>query len=750
MPPAAPYLAPPYPRLALVLCLAAIHGETCAEALPLKTSSDLSRATPQGRVLSGPSHIEANRLEGVNNVYFEAEGQVVVRNLRERVEADWLRYDQKTDEARARGHVVFRQERDQLRGSELQLRLTERLGEMKDVDFSVRGRNGQTLRGGAKLLKFDGPDRYAMEQASYTTCPAEQPDWMLKMDSLTMDYPNNLGSARQVRVEYLGTPILYTPWLDFGLDDRRKSGFLSPTYGVTTERGVELVAPWYWNIAPQRDATFYPRLMTQRGLQLGGEFRYLEAAYDGDLNLEILPGDQVADRDRYRGVLRHRQRFSPKWSGQIDFERVSDDAYFADLSNQVNQTSLVNLSHAASLAYDGGWWRVQGRAQGYQTLQDPAAPVKEPYRRLPQISASGERRLGRLAQLDFSGEFTHFSHTDASFTEGERLHFNPAFSLPITTTYSVFTPRLGWYLTRYQLDHPAPGEQSQTRSMPVFSLDAGLVLEGEHSWLGRGFIQTLEPRAYYVNIPYRDQSGIPVFDSVASDLSLDQLFSENQFSGFDRINDANQLTLAFTTRFLEQSSGLERLQATLGQRFYFSDQQVALPGTAARSSNSSDLIGQVSGQINDRLRVVGGLQFNADRGETALANLGAAWSSGPGRLFNADYRYTRNSLDQVDLSIQWPLQPKWHGLGRLNYSFRDSRMVEGLAGFEYNAGCWSLRGVLQRLATSETSTTNAFFLQLELHGLAKLGPNPLDVLKRSISGYVPSSKHAPLEDATAP
>jgi len=274
----------------------------------------------------------------------------------------------------------------------------------------------------------------------------------------------------------------------------------------------------------------------------------------------------------------------------------------------------------------------------------------------------------------------------------------------------------------------------------MFSVDTSLFLERDLVWNGQDFIQTLEPRLYYVYIPLRQQASIPVFDSGVSDLSLDQMFSENQFTSVDRINDANQLTLAFTSRFLEQSNGMERLEVTLGQRFYFSDQLVTLPGTSARSSNTTDLLGQASGQVNNKLRLSGGLQFNTDTNQIAKANLGGTWRDGPGRLFNADYRYTQGNLNQIDLSAQWPLAPKWHGLTRLNYSIKESRLVEGLAGFEYNAGCWSLRGIAQRLATSQTTTTSAFFLQLELHGLTRLGPNPLDVLKRSITGYVPSNQ----------
>lgn len=338
--------------------------------------------------------------------------------------------------------------------------------------------------------------------------------------------------------------------------------------------------------------------------------------------------------------------------------------------------------------------------------------------------------------------------------QGGRLNAYPSLKFPFQTPYSVVTPRLGWHLTHYALEDgsrnlpdsvagvaPAGGYADVTRSVPVFSVDSGLFLERDWSFMGHSYIHTLEPRAFYVYVPYRNQNRIPVFDSGVSGLSLDQLFTENQFAGIDRINDANQLTLAITSRFLDKDTGVERLQVTVGQRYYFSDQRVTLtPATAPRSADSTDLIAQVSGQLTSKWRLSSGIQIDTDQRSLVMANFGGTYRAGPGRLFNADYRYTKGSLNQIDLSAQWPLAPKWYGLGRLNYSIKDGRLVEGLAGFEYNAGCWSLRGVVQQLATTQNTATSAFFLQLELRGLTMLGPNPLDVLKRSISGYAKSDE----------
>jgi len=756
---------------------------SAASDLPLKVSHGLSGSAPVGKNLTGPTFLEADEMKGRADHHLEATGSVRMQNLREYVQADWLHYDQLADEVSAKGDVVFMREQDRIEASELKLKLTDRIGEMKTVRFmfarsakppkeddepAVAAKSLLVARGESKTLRFLGKDKYQMDDASYTTCPLDDADWMMKMDDLKLDYLTSLGSARQVRVEFMNTPILYAPWLDFSLDNRRKSGFLAPTYGASTERGLELMTPWYWNIAPNQDATITPRVMTRRGVQVSAEYRYLESAYNGELAAEYLPDDRVMDRNRYLAIWRHAQRFNANLSGKVEIQSVSDDSYFIDLSNQISLTSKVHLPRQGELLYDIGWLQAKGLVQTHQTLQDPTAPaIFEPYRRLPQLNLDAKRNNlighGHDIDLALSSEFVAFDRRLDSGVQrgvqGRRLHLNPSVSYTMQTPFAAVTPKLGWLFTRYDLDGSTTGWrdatnvlppggifESTTRSMPVFSLDTGLVLERDDNYFGRGFIQTLEPRLYYLNIPHRKQDTIPVFDSVIGDLSMDRLFSEDQFVGLDRINDANQLTFAVTSRFLERENGKERMAITLGQRFYLSDQKVTFPGQAPRSGNSTDLLALASGQLTDNLRISSGLQLNTEDNELVRSNLGLNWRDGPGRVLNADYRYINKDfaagagLNQLDLSAQWPLAPKWYGMARLNYSLEDSRLVEGLVGAEYNAGCWSLRGVMQRLATAQNDESNAFFLQLELRGLTKLGPNPLDILTRSISGYAKSDE----------
>ena len=746
------------PKLTLALRLVPLSLCVAILACPDPAAADTGPAPtpatgPRAPDVQGPTVVDADRLHGQQDRYLEAEGNVVISTPQERITADWLRYALPVDLLDAGDKVVLERSDGRIAGAHLQLKVTERLGKFDDIAYSFE-RDSHSGRGQADALHFAGRDRYRLDDASYTTCPAGNDDWVLRTSELELDYQNNLGMARNTRIEYLGTPILYAPWLDFALDDSRKTGFLPPSVGLTNERGFEASMPWYWNIAPNRDATLIPRLMTRRGLQLGGEFRYLEENYRGEIGLEVLPDDQVAGETRHRALLRHQHRFSQQLTGTLNLENVSDDTYFSDLSNLVSETSKVHLPREGSLNYDGGWWNALARVQTYQTLEDPKDPtlVEPLYQRVPQLLLTATRagQFSRLpVQLDFAGEAVRFQHESADKSAGNRFYAYPSVSLPMETDFGFIRPKLGWHYTQYDLDHNDvdAATLSKTRSLPIASLDSGIQMERDFNWKGKRYIQTLEPRAYYLYIPYEDQSDLPTFDTGMADLSLAQLFAENQYVGQDRINDANQLTLAVTSRFLDPQSGLERLQFTLGQRYYFEDQRVVLnKGDTPRGRNVTDLLAQVSGQITDHWRLNSGLQYNPDDGELARANASAQYRPGPGKVLNLELRYINDlyaadeGVNQADVSWQWPLKARWYSVGRINYSFKDERLVEGLLGFEYNAGCWSLRGVAQQLATSSDQTSSAFFLQLELRGLARIGASPLDVLKRSISGYSKSDE----------
>lgn len=635
--------------------------------------------------------------------------------------------------------------------------ITENIEDTLSTDATIGRRAGKS-RGDAKTVLFEGENKKVLKTARYTTCEVDNDDWYIKASELEIDNYTKTATAWNARVEFMGVPLLYTPWIDFSYLNQRKSGFLSPTVGTTSRSGFEVLVPYYWNIAPNMDATIGTRALSKRGVQLQGEFRYLGDSYSGTNNAEYLPSDSQSGDDRYYLNLQHRQSFGNGWSGGYNIERVSDDEYFSELSTAITVTSRVNLPQQGYLNYADDVWSFNGLVQKYQTLGEESAA---PYDRLPQLTLNGAKDYN-LFRPNLYTQWVGFDRdenkpnrllTDSGqlFTgvTGSRFVTYPSVAAPFERPYGYITPKFGVHYTSYSLDdeffefrnaqgiRTNSGEyESGNRSVPIFSLDSGLFFDREVKVVDNTYTQTLEPRLFYVYIPYRDQDMFPVFDTAEADLNLGTLFLENQFTGNDRINDANQLSLAFTTRMIDAKTGIQRLAATLGQRFYFSDQQVTLPGDNPRTENSTDIVAAITARLTNDWNVDAAWQYNTDSSNTVKSNIGARYNPEPGKVLNLSYRYTADRLEQINVSGQWPLGRGWYGMGRFNYSLFENQPIEGIAGIEYDAGCWQARSVLQRVSTATADANYAIFFQLELGGLTSIGSNPMRLLQRSIPGYI--------------
>ncbi|MHB1188186.1 LPS-assembly protein LptD [Thiobacillus sp.] len=716
----------------VVLLLAA--SSAAADGLALKMDAELGGSAIAGK--QGPMFLSADRIESIAPNIIEASGHVEARQAGQNFFANWLRYDTTLNYVEARGQVRLEQPALLVSGDSLKLDLDDYSGELTQPVYRFSAQPG---RGDAERIDFIDENNFKLQDATYTTCPVDNDDWFLKVADLDIDKTRNVGTARNASLHFLGVPILYTPWMNFPLGNERKTGMLAPTIGTTERSGFDILVPYYLNLAPNYDATLYPRLLSKRGVQLGGEFRYLLNDVRGENRLEYLPSDKEAGRSRWSTSLNNTYQLNANTQAGMLFSRVSDDDYFRDLSNQISVTSLSHLNREAWVTTQHANWNAELRAQSFQTLQDSTSTtlIDEPYARLPHARLGMAQTFANGLEFRLDSEATRFAHPTK--TEGTRVLAYPTLRLPLANSFGFLTPQLGWHSTYYTLDDSVP-EQRVTRNVPIFSLDSGVTFDRPFRFAGQDYEQTLEPRAYYVFAPYRDQNAIPVFDTALLDFSYAQMFTENQFIGGDRVNDANQLTVAVTSRFIEADSGLERLQVTLGQRYYFSAQQVTLPGVAPRTSNATDLLAAVSGQITRDWRIDTAWQFDTQNGTTIRQNLGASYRPSPGRSLNFGYRFIDQTTEQIDLSGQWPLGNRWYGMFRYNYSFQDNKLVEGLAGVEYNGGCWAVRAVFQRLATKEDQSTDALFFQLELNGMGRLGANPLDVLKQSVPGYRPSNE----------
>jgi LPS-assembly protein len=477
-------------------------------------------------------------------------------------------------------------------------------------------------------------------------------------------------------------------------------------------------------------------------VQLQGEFRYLEENFSGIDNLEYLPGDSLTQTDRYYANLKHQHRLGNGWSAGYSLEKVSDDQYFSELSTQIVTTSRINLPQQLNVDYADDTWRFNAIAQKFQTLDE----ISYPYERLPQMTLSGNKYYGDVNANLYTQLVAFDTNKNAPIKPtGTRFTAYPSVSVPFNKPYGFITPKFGIHHTSYSLNNVANNLESQQRTLPIFSLDSGLYFDRDFKISSRDYSQTIEPRLFYVYIPERNQSDIPIFDTSESDLNFSTLFSENQFTGNDRINNANQLSFALTTRFIESSTGTQRLSASIGQRYYFADQKVALPGVDYRQSNSSDIIAGLNTHLKTNWNLDAFWQYNTDDSRPVRTTLTSRFNPEPGKTLNLSYSYRRdtstitpNGINQFDISGQWPLGQGWYGIARTNYSLRENRIIETLAGLEYDAGCWQARSVIQRVSTATADANYALFFQLELGGLASIGANPLAIIRRNIPGYVSS------------
>jgi LPS-assembly protein len=704
------------------------------------------RLAPGGGEDATTVFLRADRLDGTST-RVEASGRVELRTRRETVLADWLAYDLATEEVHGKGNVTLRQGTDWVAGAELRYKRGDATGYFEDPRFGV-GQAG--ARGDADRLNFVGPDRFDIFNARMTTCASPREDWFLTGERIELDTAKKVGVAHNARLDFMGLPLLYSPWVEFPLSDERKSGFLTPVIGQSGTRGFDVAVPYYLNLAPNYDATLIPRIMTKRGFQVGGQFRYLFDApqpIQGELNAEILPYDRETENARWLVSWRHNQELAPWLAGYVNYNRVSDDTYFADLAERVTITSQSTLAQEGGLSATWGPLNVLARVQQFQTLQDENAPILPPYDRVPQVLAT----LAPVRMDGFSaagiGEYARFRREGAD--QGSRAFVYPQLEWRYQTPAAFFAARGSVHARAYaDLPQTTPGtDTSPSVVVPIGSLDAGLVFERDTRVFGADFVQTLEPRAFYLYVPYRDQNSLPVYDTALDDFGFAQLFAENRYVGNDRIGDANELTLAVTSRLLDPKTGAERLRFVLAQRFYFGGQQVTLPGEVPRSGSSSDILLGAEGRITDAWQVYGLVQENLDTGSTQRLNAGARWNPEPGKAIAGTWRYTRqvgnvvypNELKQFDIAAQWPITPRLTFLGRWNYSLVDSKTLEALAGVEYNADCWVLRAVVHRLTTTSDQGTTAVYVQLELSGLARIGTNPLDLLRRSVPGFLRSN-----------
>ena len=599
------------------------------------------------------------------------------------------------------------------------------------AEFSLGSSNA---RGAAQVLHISEAGTLQLDEVSYTTCPPNSNDWLIEADDIDIDTNEGVGVARGMKLRFQGVPILWAPYLSFPIDDTRKSGLLAPEIGSTQRGGNEIRVPYYFNLAPNYDATVTPHLMTDRGVQLQTKFRYLTNTMDGRILAEYLGNDSKFNDSRSHIDLRHRTFFDSGWRNLINFSEVSDSQYFEDMGGSLSSSSITHLNRRVSFDFYTRNLSFFGQVQDYQTIDDAIIPEDEPYRRVPQFAASGvwpDQWLG--LQLGFDSELVNFDR-DVGVT-GWRLNVAPEIALPITRPGWFVTPSVVVDHTRYELSDTSPGQEtSPDRTLPIASLDSGFVLE--RTMANRSRIQTIEPRILFVHVPFHDQSDLPVFDTITPDLNLIQLYRKNRYLGVDRIADTDQVSLGITSRILDVSTGRELVAATIGQTRYFSDSDVTLPGQTFESTESSDYIAEVSFLLNENMNFDLGHQWGTSGDGTTQSEARFQYQPSNNKILNLAYRFRRDSVEQGDLSWSWPVASNWNIVGRYNYSFRDNEALEQFFGIEYESCCWGLRLVGRRhISTRDGTQDSSIGLQLVLKGMASVGTAADKILERGILGY---------------
>lgn len=653
------------------------------------------RVRPPRPSAPGPTFVHADSVHSVDNDVIELKGKADATRDGERIDADYLRYDRTTGQTDATGNVTVSQtDGTQFHVGEAHIDLDTHVGFTDAGTYRLPERQG---RGEMSRIDFLDADHTRLSDMRFTTCPLGREDWALRARRLDLDTAKNVGIARNTTFDFFGLPLLYLPYFRFPLGSERQSGFLVPQFGYGSKLGTVIATPYYLNLAPNYDATLTPRIMTERGVQLQSEFRYLGRGFEGHLEAEYLPDDRLTGDGRAAGTFIHHQTFSPLWSASVDLRGVSDKNYLSDFGDHLNVTSQSFLPQNAQIDYRGTNWTFSARAADYQTVDPTVDPLTRPYARLPQLTlagGSGPTSSGLQYRLD--SELVDFQR-DVGVT-GFRSNLNPSLNFPLRRVYGFIVPEVGVHSISYRLDDTP--ESNRSVSAPYASLDSGLYFEREASLGGAKFDQTLEPRLYYLYVPHRPQDDLPNFDTSIPDFTFANLFRNNRFIGGDRIGDANQLTVALTSRLFDQSDGAERLRASIGRIHYFDDRRVNLPpGTV--TNTGSDIAGEVVAWIARSWHARGAVQWTPDENHTTRSNIYLQYQPAADRILNVGYRFARDLPDpiigtttgvrQLDVSAEWPLAGPWTLRARSLYSLRDNENVESYVGAQYNACCWVFR-----------------------------------------------------------
>ncbi|NUS38112.1 MAG: LPS assembly protein LptD [Lysobacter sp.] len=763
------------------------------DAVPAFPDAQAPTTKPQARVQL-PTDISGDQLSGTDTQP-QFSGNVVLRRGDQFMGAQNLTINKDTGEYVAQGSVRYQDASMRLIADRGEGNQNTDINTLQNVRYQLMSRRGN---GGADHIRMQGTQG-ALFGSSYSTCPPDQRDWELRAQEIDVDTEKGLGVAHNATLHVGRFPVLYVPWFEFPIDNRRRTGLLYPSVTMSGRNGFDWRQPIYLNLAPNYDATLMPRYMSDRGMQLGGEFRYLVPGGAGIFQAEYLPGDKLTSSRRAdelteflqngypldnrrgdnRGLFHFvgHQDINSTWQARANITWISDARYFEDFSNHIYGLSPYSSGSAIGLYGTGDTWNASVSAD-YQLLADYTLSRSVlPYNRLPRATFHWDQPLQPWLHAGVDTEAVRFQHDRASELPaslqkygGSRLDLKPWLSLPLQGASWYVTPTLAWRYTGYQLSSELADQvaaqraqdfvtvnggsvtpellarfrnSTPSRNLPIGSIDAGLFFDRETSMGGKSFLQTLEPRLFYLRAPYRNQDDLPLFDTRPLTFSWGQLFRDNRYTGADRQTDANQLTMALTTRLIRQSDGREKLSASIGQIRYFEDSRITVPGETPVEQGKSAWVVDANYAVNDRWTIGGSYQWDPKFRRQDLASLHTRYLMGDDGVINFGYRYRRNLLEQVDLSFLYPITPAWSLVGRYYYSLYSDPtrnlhpgLLEGIAGVQWDSCCVAMRLVGRRyIHNREGQLDNAIEFQFELKGLGSAGPDTESRLRHAILGY---------------
>lgn len=693
-----------------------------------------------------PLDVGADYSEIFDNEIVSFTGNVHLTRADQKISSDRATYDTVSQTLDLQGNVLYSDESLALFSDNAQVELATDQARLRDAQFIYPI---TPIRGDAKVAYRETSYLNHFKEASYTSCAPGNQDWVIHASRFKMNKRSGLGSVKHAWLEFKGLPVFYLPYLGFPLDDRRQSGLLTPSFGTTERSGVDISIPYYWNIAPNFDATIWARYLSKRSGMLGGQFRYLTEMTRGRVEVEILPYDTKREETRWSGSLQNYTVFTPRLRSDLNVNYVSDEDYFDDLGNSLSFSNYRHLYSYGDIVYNRPGVHFSTKADNYQVIDLTIPDNQKPYRRLPQTLLNFNHSF-EFMPLDVSlnNEFVYFQHDD--IVNGQRLDVKPTISIPFKEPGYYINPKITGQFTQYWLQNRStPGPNDISRFVPIASLDTGMFFERDFKFGDSGLLHTIEPRLFYLYIPRVNQDDIPLFDTSEYDFTFSQLFRENRFNGPDRIADANQLTMAITTRLLDTETGQQLVDLSIGNIFYFEDREVQLSaGTQTQTDQFSNLVAQLNAQITTDLRFQSGIQWNPERNDIDRGNVSLRYRNEFNHIFNAGYRYRVDNqgetltINQTDVSFLLPIYNNWNIVGRWQYSILHGLTVESFIGLEKESCCWRFRILGRRFVNNvesvdqgEGEAETAFYFQFVLKGLTSVGTDVETFLENNLFGY---------------